>query len=420
MSLPAPAAPAPATPTRAAAATRLTGVRRALLCAAALLAGLALALLALAGAARAGLPGAQSAGLGPAGARIAGAYLRGAAPRDVVPPGSWAPVSVPVTVGHYALTCLNPSDCWIANGRQVYTTDPPSTTQSPLMRWNGAQWSIVPGSPLASGVDFAAPDDGWAVWGECERFYMRWCRGRIYRWDGASWTVITDTARYALVSVTAVAPDDVWFVGGELLLHDDRPQHITSVPAVFHWDGATLRSMDPPQESQCMAREARREPGGPLWIACTDVAGGVGALLRYDDAAGWTYSDYGSLARPVGLDFSGPGTGWAASELALLRYVTSTWQIEPLPARELYAIDVLPGGQAWAVGDAGGILHFDGAAWSPATSPVSNTLVDVVISSPFEGWAISYDRFPPGGSDVVLRWQQPPLARTNLPLMIWR
>jgi photosystem II stability/assembly factor-like uncharacterized protein len=55
------------------------------------------------------------------------------------------------------------------------------------------------------------------------------------------------------------------------------------------------------------------------------------------------------------------------------------------------------GGQAWAAGENGTLLHFDGQEWTKITSPATNALYDLGFTSPTNGWAV-------GEGAQVLHW----------------
>jgi hypothetical protein len=62
----------------------------------------------------------------------------------------------------------------------------------------------------------------------------------------------------------------------------------------------------------------------------------------------------------------------------------------------LYAIDALSETDAWAAGEAGTIMHWDGQSWQPVPTPTLADLRAIDMLSPTEGWA--------AGSGVALRW----------------
>jgi hypothetical protein len=92
------------------------------------------------------------------------------------------------------------------------------------------------------------------------------------------------------------------------------------------------------------------------------------------------------------------------------------WFVTPTPnpgtaRNELFAVDVAPNGEAWAVGyqSEGGpsrrplILHWEGGAWAQIPSPVpgSGVLNDVTVISQDDAWIVG----TMGGDDpVILHW----------------
>lgn len=62
----------------------------------------------------------------------------------------------------------------------------------------------------------------------------------------------------------------------------------------------------------------------------------------------------------------------------------------------LYAVDALSETDAWAAGEAGTIIHWDGQDWLPMPTPTLASLHAIDMLSPMEGWAT--------GSGVILHW----------------
>ncbi len=63
----------------------------------------------------------------------------------------------------------------------------------------------------------------------------------------------------------------------------------------------------------------------------------------------------------------------------------------------LNAVEVLSGTSAWAVGNGGLILNWDGTTWTKVTSPTSLNLNALEMSSATDGWAV-------GESGTILHW----------------
>ncbi len=146
---------------------------------------------------------------------------------------SWVNVRNKCRVSLNGVDVLSSSQIWAVGA---------STT----CRYDGTSWKVVP-SPQPRGsfqeisynlqdVSIAAPDAAWAVGhrvissGESLTFLSL-----IERWDGTSWTGITDIPGQTLNGVLALTPNDVWAVGTD---------GIRGI--VLHWDGARWTQVPSP------------------------------------------------------------------------------------------------------------------------------------------------------------------------------
>ena len=74
------------------------------------------------------------------------------------------------------------------------------------------------------------------------------------------------------------------------------------------------------------------------------------------------------------------------------------WQeVESPTDKDLYSVFALSEDNAWAVGDSGVIIHWDGETWSLVESPTSERLNSVYFVSPDDGWVV-------GNSGTILHW----------------
>jgi hypothetical protein len=78
--------------------------------------------------------------------------------------------------------------------------------------------------------------------------------------------------------------------------------------------------------------------------------------------------------------------------------------------RPLRAIAMLSTIDGWAAGELGAILHWDGRAWYPASSPASTALFAFAFTSPTNGWAM-------GEYGVILHYTFAPF-RALLPCIL--
>ena len=132
------------------------------------------------------------------------------------------------------VAAVAPDAAWAVGG----AGDPVAPTSTLTIRWNGAEWDVVPSPNAGSAanrfdaVDALSPDAAWAV--------GRSSNGvgdvpTAAQWDGASWTLLPaplDVTEGALTGVAAISTDDVWAVGyeGDVGTGEERALAI-------HWNG---------------------------------------------------------------------------------------------------------------------------------------------------------------------------------------
>jgi len=118
----------------------------------------------------------------------------------------------------------------------------------------------------------------------------------------------------------------------------------------------------------------------------------------------WIGADYGNpgrilWARDDGLWASGDeGATWtkAAAAYQAQPYATWTNASPPDSVGRVNAIAPLSTDDAWAAGQSGAILRWQGQEWTAVTSPVTSPLNSLAFASPTDGWAV--------GDSAILRW----------------
>ncbi|MBL1097206.1 hypothetical protein [Streptomyces coffeae] len=161
-------------------------------------------------------------------------------------------------------------------------------------RWNGKAWKSavapVPRGIVGAGftsVDTRAPDDAWAAgWTEVRPEGRPIYAGTLQHWDGTRWKAqkLPDIGAggkaWYLQTVTALADDDVWAVGGTGFLQPEKP-------LLLHYDGTRWSKIAVPGVGAARARlnGIVAGPGGQVWAVGTTQAsdGSRQALaVRYD------------------------------------------------------------------------------------------------------------------------------------------
>jgi len=301
-----------------------------------------------------------------------------AAPAQVAPvavpaaecPAPPAPVALPTQWGFnelYSVATLTAADAW-AVGAYI---NPASNLPFPLIEhWDGSSWSSVTPAPYYQAsrlvsVAAVAPDDVWAVGagGTGPGGGQVPSRLLIEHWNGSAWSMVpspqpTNFYGYAgLTGVTALAADNIWAVG-----FDQNSSGITQA-FVIHWDGHAWTQVATPAD-----------------------AGGLSAV------AAVTANDIWAVGS---TNINGPGG------LQILHWNGSAWLVVT-PAKTgggtLTAVSARAANDVWAVGSVLGsqtteplTLHWDGTAWTQVVAPAptgTSILLGVVARAAGDVWAV--------------------------------
>ncbi|MFJ3696863.1 hypothetical protein ACIPW9_22400 [Streptomyces sp. NPDC090052] len=182
-----------------------------------------------------------------------------------------------------ALAAMGPDDIWAVG---VTAEDRVGTPRPLAYHWDGHRWSSVP-TPSTGGdalLQGAASDGAGGVWAVGVAYDAQGAgRPLTEHWDGRSWRIVdaphTAGQGESLDGVTAVAPDDVWAVGG------GGPATGASHPLTLHWDGHIWASVaTPPADADLHSVSA--DAHGGLWAAGEQQGVATPAFtLRWDGRA---------------------------------------------------------------------------------------------------------------------------------------
>ena len=104
-----------------------------------------------------------------------------------------------------AVEAIAPDDVWAAS-------------DTALIHWDGTQWSIVPSSTGAKALSGLASDDVWAV------------GTVIQHWNGATWELNPFTPGAELLTISALAANEIWVAGEDSIVLRYTDQRYTDVP----------------------------------------------------------------------------------------------------------------------------------------------------------------------------------------------
>ncbi|WP_326695384.1 hypothetical protein [Streptomyces sp. NBC_01766] len=161
-----------------------------------------------------------------------------------------------------ALAAVRDDDVWAVG---VTAEDRVGTPRPLAYHWDGHSWTSVP-TPGTGGdamLQGATADGAGGVWAVGVAYDAQGAgRPLTEHWNGRSWRIVdaphTAGQGESLTAVTAVAPDDVWAVGG------GGPADGTSHPLSLHWDGRSWTPVAVPKADANLHAVSADSRGG-LW-----------------------------------------------------------------------------------------------------------------------------------------------------------
>ena len=283
-----------------------------------------------------------------------------------------------------AVSAVSPSATWAVGGS---TTDG-IAEQSLIEQWDGSAWHIIsnPSTISFSSVVALSPNDIWAVG------YNRTPRQPEFRfisqfvhWNGTQWSIVpspnSDQHTNLVLSMAAVATDDVWAVGKEF------PADI-GLPLIERWDGTSWQMV-----------------AGPTLPGISDSA--LNSVARIPSTTQlWA----------VGYTVKSPRPAY--NQPLIERWDGTGWQMVAGPALpsgafggELQGVVALSASDAWAVGNYTAsnhtirtlIAHWDGTSWQVVTSPDTwGSLASVAAAGPHDVRAVGHIAIDDGNNQHAL------------------
>ena len=352
----------------------------------------------------------------------------------------------------YGVAASSANNAWAVG----YTSTGNGAERVPLaMRWNGAEWAMVPGpTPGATtnyfnAVEVISANDVWAL---METGPETAPVPYIVHWDGSAWTTATlptlDPSGNSLYAIQALAPNDVWAVGS-IGCSKCKTEH----SLVLHYDGVDWRpvALPVPGYADALFSVFARGPND-VWFAGYRVTGdGAQGLIMHWDGREVTAQDAPIQIRKNVLLYaivaSGPNDAWAfgtrasrdvsgaVTEPVIYKLQGGYWVQSEIsaPGPEGGALlwadarapnDILAAGyfiasatrRAW-------LLHYDGNNWTqPAYADPGAGAILYGVSMTADGAAFAAGRIESGGAlrTLALRYSDPcappPAAPTNTPV----
>lgn len=199
-----------------------------------------------------------------------------------------------------------------------------------------------------------------------------------------SWTVLYGGYRQ-VGDLAAAGPGEAWGIDVAGIGTGSTARLQT---AFVHWQGDVWRVA---QIADDVGLESVAMVGPAFGLA----VGRAGATYRFDG------SRWQSMSRLVGRDLNdvallGRDEGWAVGDWGtILRWDGVEWSRaeSPLDFARLMAVAIVAPGEAWAISNAGDVLHYssdesDEGAWQTVTAPRIRNLVDLAFEGPDHGLAV--------------------------------
>jgi hypothetical protein len=201
--------------------------------------------------------------------------------------------------------------------------------------------------------------------------------GVVTRWDGAAWTAELPgwaLSRDAGVRVTGSGPTDLWAIVGATLLHGD---------------GSTWVAMLGPQDVGGRIYDVWARAPDDVWVLGGD------ALIHRLTGAGWQTDDpppRGATTPEMRKIWgNGPDDVWIVrGRNSLLHWDGASWISRQPPVDNLVDVWAVGPNDAWVVGDA--VAHWRGDGWDAPRSPAvpgSTPFTAVGGNGPTDVWVLA-------------------------------
>ncbi|HET6349276.1 MAG TPA: hypothetical protein VFH88_09365 [Candidatus Krumholzibacteria bacterium] len=243
---------------------------------------------------------------------------------------------------------------WGTDGANMYV----GATDS-LYHFDGATWT---------NTGIYVRDSVWGIWGS-SRNDVWVTDGTNWPWhyDGSKWANLYPYVNYPFTNFWGLGPDDLYGVGTDGF--------------VAHYDGTSWSSQN---LGDYFLRTQWGTAHDDIWVGGFPQRGFGGGTLFHYDGVDWTPSGefLGSGLRDIWSNRNGSRAIAVSVYGRILRKENNTWRSDgDVTTQQLNAVWGAPTGEAFAVGNAGTCLKFNGQSWVPVTIGTPASLYDVWGSS---------------------------------------
>lgn len=196
-----------------------------------------------------------------------------------------------------------------------------------------------------------------------------------------NWSIVSSPTTNKLVDIYMLSPTEGWAVGEN--------------GTIIRWNGVAWENVVSPTSTNL---------GGVYMVSPTDgwIVGGYGTILRWDGTT-WSTVSSPTTDHLFAIYMLSPTEGWIAGDYNIYKWDGVSWSLAGTPGGRIRSIHALSSIEGWAVGYSpvggkyiGSIFYWNGSSWEKVDSPVDESLADVYMLSPGNGWIV-------GANGTILR-----------------
>lgn len=237
----------------------------------------------------------------------------------------------------------------------------------------------------------------------------------VHVFTGSRWTSVAAPGYSQADGAAFDSPTEGWLGGEEAIGHlstqGSAPPSSQGASA-----GTPLTSWPLPDRSPLTSVALPPASRGTVGEAGALAVGLDGTTLSYDPSAGWLVQPAPPRAHHINflsVAFAGPSSAFAVGQYGvILHWDGTSWAEDPqsisLTESQLNAVAFSSSGEGWAVGVNGTILHYNGRTWSIERPPSGDAAVDITSVT-----VAGSEVFAVAGGNLIRRapdgsWQEVP------------
>ncbi len=281
-------------------------------------------------------------------------------------------------------------------------------TGGAILHWTGSNWTPSPSNTQAAVT---------SIWGSGANDIWVTANTQLLHYTGATWSA-QHTGTYELKTVWGSSATDVWAAGvgatfrfngsgwnivtgmvGADKLWGSGPNDVWALSSrPRHWDGQGWTEVVPEVPNfSFVFQGVHGSSADNVWAVGRAIGTAPPPVLRWDGTA-WraVAATTNSL---YGIWGATPNDAWAVGQGGVVvHWDGAVWtDVTSLahPYEWFTSVHGTSASDVWAVGDAGTILHFNGTSWENSPSGTTRSLFSVFARTPTDAWAVG---------NTVLHW----------------